>query len=161
MVTNLRFEVPVRSILCIPQKSPPHTIEHVFCVFEIGVDLVLVFVGFGLFQICLHLPLPFSPHSKDHALQWGSESSPVPTLLHERTPQQQHSATAYSPHTLQCSTGPSKPIPPIQHHTSQSGPPPVASSSTAQGTSVPTAPAIISAFFVILSGWSPGVYMAL
>ena len=45
MVTNLIFEVPVRSILCIPQKSPPHTIEHVICVFEIGVDLVLVFVG--------------------------------------------------------------------------------------------------------------------
>jgi len=39
----------------------------VICVFEIGVDLVLVFVGFGLFQICSHLP--FSPHSKDHALQ--------------------------------------------------------------------------------------------
>jgi len=67
MVTNLRFEVPVRSILCIPQKSPPHTIEHVFCVFEIGVDLVLVFVGFGLFQTCSHLP--FSPYSKDHTLQ--------------------------------------------------------------------------------------------
>jgi len=67
MVTNLIFEVPARSILCIPQKSPPHTIEHVICVFEIDVDLVLVFVGFGLFQICSHLP--FSPHSKDHALQ--------------------------------------------------------------------------------------------
>ena len=65
-VTNLRFEVPVRSILCIPQKSLPHTIECVICVFEIGVDLVLVFVGFGLFQICSHLP--FSPHSKDHTL---------------------------------------------------------------------------------------------
>ena len=65
MVINLIFEVPVRFILCIPQKSPPHTIERVICVFEIGVDLVLVFVGFGLFQICSQLP--FSPYSKDHA----------------------------------------------------------------------------------------------
>jgi len=76
-VTNLIFEVPVRSILCIPQKSPPHTIEHVICVFEIGVDLVLVFVGFGLFQICSHLP--FSPHSKDHALH-RNLSQPIPVF---------------------------------------------------------------------------------
>ena len=34
--------------------------------FWIGVDLVLVFVGLGLFQTCSHFP--FSPHSKDHAL---------------------------------------------------------------------------------------------
>jgi len=33
MVTNLRFEAPTRSILCIPQKSPPHTIECVICIF--------------------------------------------------------------------------------------------------------------------------------
>ena len=90
-VTNLRFEVPARSILCIPQKSPPHTIECVICVFEIGVDLVLVFVGFGLFQICSHFP--FSLHSKDHALHRllhllpifttsSLPSSPPPRLLY-------------------------------------------------------------------------------
>ena len=79
MVTNLRFEVPARSILCIPQKSPPHTIECVICVFEIGVDLVLVFVGFGLFQICSHFP--FSPHSKDHTLQCRQPPIPPPPLI--------------------------------------------------------------------------------
>ena len=67
MVTNLRFEVPARSILCIPQKSPLTLLECVICVFEIGVGLVLVFVGFGLFHICLCFS--FSPYSKDHALQ--------------------------------------------------------------------------------------------
>ena len=34
--------------------------------FWLVLDLVLVFVGFGLFQICS--PFSFSPHSKDHAL---------------------------------------------------------------------------------------------
>jgi len=51
----------------------------VICVFEIGVDLVLVFVGFGLFQICSHLP--FSPHSKDHALHRDSVIGPKQTSL--------------------------------------------------------------------------------
>jgi len=57
----------LRSILCIPQKSPLTLLEHVICVFEIGVGLV--FVGFGLFQICLCFS--FSPYSKYHALQRG------------------------------------------------------------------------------------------
>ena len=45
----------------------PHTIEHVICVFGLVLDLVLVFVGFGLFQICS--PFSISPHSNDHTLQ--------------------------------------------------------------------------------------------
>ena len=85
---------------------------------------------------------------------WG-ESSPAPTPLHERTPQRQRSTPAYSPHTPQRAMGP------VQHRTLQGGPPPFASSSTARGTSVPAAPTVISAFFGILSGWNPGVYMAL
>ena len=44
----------------------PHTIEHVICVFWLALDLVLVLMGFSLFQICS--PFFFSPHSKDHAL---------------------------------------------------------------------------------------------
>jgi len=67
----------LRSILCIPQKSPLILLECVICVFEIGVSLVLVFVGFGLFQICLCFS--FSPYSKDHALhryRVSSDSSP-------------------------------------------------------------------------------------
>ena len=35
--------------------------------FLLVLDLVLVFVGLGLFQTCLHFP--FSPHSKYHTLQ--------------------------------------------------------------------------------------------
>ena len=66
-ITKPKISSLLRSILCIPQKSPLTLLERVICVFEIGVDLVLVFVGFGLFQICSHLP--FSPYSKDHALQ--------------------------------------------------------------------------------------------
>src|SRR5271155_1163636 len=91
----------------------------------------------------------------------GSESSPAPTPLRERTPQRQRLATAHSPHTPQHSMGPHKPTPPVQHHASQSKPSPFASSSTARGNSVPAAPVVISAFFVVLSGWGPGVYMAL
>ena len=49
-----------------PEVSP-HTIKRVICCFWLVLDLVLVFVGFGLFQICS--PFSFSPHSKDHALQ--------------------------------------------------------------------------------------------
>ena len=49
-----------------PEVSP-HTIECVICCFWLVLDLVLVFVGFGLFQICS--PFSFSLHSKDHALQ--------------------------------------------------------------------------------------------
>ena len=79
----------------------------------------------------------------------GSQSSPAPTPLHERTPQQQRSATPYSPHTPQHS---------IQDRILQS---PFASSSTTRGNSVPAGPVVISAFFVVLSGWSPGVYMTL
>jgi len=65
MVTKPKISSLLRSILCIPQKSPLTLLEHVICVFEIGVGLVLVFVGFGLFQICLCFS--FSPYSKDHA----------------------------------------------------------------------------------------------
>jgi len=65
-VTKPKISSLLRSILCIPQKSPLTLLEHVICVFEIGVGLVLVFVGFGLFQICLCFS--FSPYSKDHAL---------------------------------------------------------------------------------------------
>jgi hypothetical protein len=36
--------------------------------FWLVLDLVLVFVGFGLFQI--RAQLPFSPHSKDHVLHY-------------------------------------------------------------------------------------------
>jgi len=58
----------LRDLFCAYPRSLPLTLlERVICVFEIGVGLVLVFVGFGLFQICSHLP--FSPHSKDHTLQ--------------------------------------------------------------------------------------------
>ena len=49
MVTKPKISSLLRSILCILQKSPLTLLEHVICVFEIGVDLVLVFVGFGLF----------------------------------------------------------------------------------------------------------------
>ena len=35
--------------------------------FWLVLDLVLVFVGFGLFHI--HVQLSFSPYSKDHVLQ--------------------------------------------------------------------------------------------
>jgi len=66
MVTKPKISSLLRSILCIPQKSPLTLLERVICVFEIGVGLVLVFVGFGLFQICLCFS--FSPYSKDHAL---------------------------------------------------------------------------------------------
>ena len=52
-----------------PEVSP-HTIERVICCFWLVLDLVLVFVGFGLSQICS--PFSFSPHSKDHALQRGA-----------------------------------------------------------------------------------------
>jgi hypothetical protein len=47
-------------------ESPPHTVRSVISCLWLVLDLVLVFVGFGLFQICLHLL--FSPHSKDHVL---------------------------------------------------------------------------------------------
>jgi hypothetical protein len=50
-------------------EFPPHTIRSVISCFWLVLDLVLVFVCFGLFQICSHLP--FSPHSKDHVLQRG------------------------------------------------------------------------------------------
>jgi hypothetical protein len=33
LVKNLRFEVPTRSILCIPQNLPLTQLEHVICVF--------------------------------------------------------------------------------------------------------------------------------
>ena len=71
-VTNLILEVPVRSILCIPQKSPSHTIEHVICVFEIGVDLVLVFVGFW------HVPdlLAFAPFYPIAKIMFFNVTSP-------------------------------------------------------------------------------------
>ena len=65
MVRNLRFEANTKSILCIPQNLPLTQLEHVICVWLV-LDLVLVFVGLGLFQICSYFP--FSPHSKYHAL---------------------------------------------------------------------------------------------
>ena len=66
MARNLRFEANTKSILCIPQNLPL-TIRTCDLCFWLVLDLVLVFVGLGLFQICSHFP--FSPHSKYHALQ--------------------------------------------------------------------------------------------
>jgi hypothetical protein len=59
-----------------PRISPPHTIRSVISSLWLVLDLVLVFVGFGLFQICSHLL--FSPHSKDHVLQRMSKLSGQP-----------------------------------------------------------------------------------
>ena len=64
--TKLRFEVPFEIYSVHTPEVSPHTIERVICCFWLVLDLVLVFVGFGLFQTCLQLP--FSPHSKDHTL---------------------------------------------------------------------------------------------
>ena len=48
-------------------EFPLTQLEHVICCFWLVLDLVLVFVGFGLIPD-LHA-LPISPHSKDHTLQ--------------------------------------------------------------------------------------------
>ena len=53
--------------------APLTQLEHVICVIWLVLDLVLVFVGFGLIPDLLTLPI--SSHSKDHALHCVSIDS--------------------------------------------------------------------------------------
>ena len=51
-LTNQKILSPYKIYSVHTPEVSPHTIECVICVFGLVLDLVLVFVGFGLFQIC-------------------------------------------------------------------------------------------------------------
>ena len=79
-LTNLKDTKSLWDLFCAYPRSLPLYYRTSDLCFWLVLDLVLVFVGFGLFQICS--PFSFSPHSKDHALQWViAKHCPITLLL--------------------------------------------------------------------------------